>query len=66
MTSQELWQKIVDLAADKKLTISELTQQAGVSRTNLYNIKNGHSENPGFFTIVKLADVLNVSLDEFR
>ena len=56
----------MDLTTSKNLTISELAQQADVSRTNLYNIKNGHSENPSFFMIAKIADALGVSMDEFR
>ncbi|WP_282803980.1 helix-turn-helix domain-containing protein [Secundilactobacillus kimchicus] len=66
MSSEELWLKISKLAQDRNLTISELAQQAGVSRTNLYNIKKGVSKNPSFFMIVKIADVLGVSLDELR
>ncbi|WP_219721786.1 helix-turn-helix domain-containing protein [Limosilactobacillus vaginalis] len=41
-----------------------LAKMTGLSHNTLQNYKNGHE--PSFSNVVKIADALGVSLDEFR
>ena len=41
-----------------------LSKITGLSQNTLQNYKNGHE--PSFSNVVKIADALGVSLDEFR
>lgn len=47
-------------------TIRQIQLEAGLNSGQLYRILSGHTETVIFDTAEKLADVLNVSLDEFR
>jgi transcriptional regulator with XRE-family HTH domain len=52
----------------KKLTFglkrSDLSKKSGVSEELLYRILTGKTENPGVYTVSKIADALSVSVDE--
>ncbi|HBF73741.1 MAG TPA: XRE family transcriptional regulator [Lactobacillus sp.] len=50
----------------KHISVRELCRITGIPRQSLYNIKQGTSQNPSFNMILKIAETLNVSLDEFR
>jgi DNA-binding Xre family transcriptional regulator len=51
---------------ERGLTWYWLGQKSKVSLTTLYNFKNGVVKNVEFSTMEKIADALDVSLDEFR
>jgi DNA-binding Xre family transcriptional regulator len=58
---------IVDKMLKKRgLTWYWLAKKSQVSLTSLYSFKNGVSQHIEFDTMEKIADALNVSLDEFR
>jgi transcriptional regulator with XRE-family HTH domain len=46
------------------LTIAALAAQSGVRVATISEIETGVNKNPGIFTIIRLADVLQVSLDD--
>src|ERR1043165_1153835 len=48
---------------DAQLSIYALAQKSGIRVSSISEIESGKTPNPGILTIVKLADVLNVSLD---
>ncbi|MBB1109905.1 helix-turn-helix transcriptional regulator [Limosilactobacillus sp. pH52_RY] len=56
---------IIQIQLDKqKTTIYRLAKLTGIPDTTLHNYKNG--SEPSFTNMCKIADALNVSLDEFR
>lgn len=50
----------------KNINQSELSGIANVPRTNIVSIINGQIKNPTIGLMIKIADALNISLDEFR
>ncbi|ATO45999.1 MULTISPECIES: helix-turn-helix transcriptional regulator [Companilactobacillus] len=50
----------------KNINQSELSRIANVPRTNIVSIINGKIKNPTIGLMIKIADALNISLDEFR
>lgn len=61
-----MWKKIEVLLAEKKMTKYELAKKAGLNQNSLIDLKKGRKKSLKFDDIVKIADVLDVSLDEFR
>lgn len=48
---------------DAGLSISMLATRSGVAQSTISEIESGVNPNPSFLTVVKLANVLQVSLD---
>jgi len=61
-----LWNKIQYQLDRKKWTVAELTKEASLSENFLYEVKAGRNKDIGFSKMCKIADALEVSLDEFR
>lgn len=61
-----LWDKIQELLDKKGKTAYWLAKETGISETMIYSLRNGKAKDIGFTKMEKIADVLNVSLDEFR
>lgn len=51
------------LLIDRGMTVTELAEKTGISYNTLMNIGK---RDLSFSRVVKIADVLDVSLDEFR
>ncbi len=47
----------------KGLSGRELERQAGVSNAEINHIETGHTKDPGFRTVVKLARALGVPIE---
>lgn len=62
----KMWEKIEELANIRGLTIYALAKKAGVNYTMLAELKSGRKKDMMFGNVVKIADALGVSLDEFR
>lgn len=60
-----LIERINNLCEEKRLTYYMLAYKASIPMNTLMHIMKGESKNPGFFTIVKICDGLEVSLSEF-
>ena len=52
------------LRQDKGISVTELAEQVDVSKSYLSHIETGTVDNPTFKVLEKLADSLNVSLEE--
>lgn len=50
----------------KNINQSELSRIANVPRTNIVSIINGQIKNPTIGLMIRIADALKISLDEFR
>lgn len=61
-----LRENIERLKKEHNITMYEWSKRAGIPQSLLILLKNGHSKGLNFETVVKLADALNISLDEFR
>lgn len=61
-----MWEKIEVLLAEKKMTKYELAKKAGLNQNSLIDLKKGRKKSLKFDDVVKIADVLDVSLDKFR
>ena len=61
-----MWKKIEILLAERKMTKYELAKKAGLNQNSLIDLKKGWKKSLKFDDVVKIADALDVSLDEFR
>ncbi|WP_248625851.1 helix-turn-helix domain-containing protein [Enterococcus cecorum] len=61
-----MWRKVQKELEKQNMTIYRLTKLTGVSRSVMYEFKNGKIKKPSFELMEKIADALNVSMDVFR
>ncbi|MBI4683916.1 MAG: helix-turn-helix transcriptional regulator [Nitrospirae bacterium] len=59
-----LAQNIKKLRKKHKLSQEQLAQKAGITYSTLIKIESGANDNPTIKTLIKIADALDVSLDE--
>ncbi len=57
--------RILELCAQKNMTISALIRSSGLPPSTVKNIINGGSQNPGVVTLKQICDGLDISLTEF-
>ena len=55
---------IKELRKKHKISQEELAKQAGITYSTLIKIESGANDNPTIKTMKKIADALDVSLDE--
>jgi transcriptional regulator with XRE-family HTH domain len=55
---------IKELRKKHKISQEELARQAGITYSTLIKIESGANNNPTIKTMKKIADALDVSLDE--
>lgn len=60
------WKVIQKELDKKKWSVYRLSKESGVNENTVRSIQKGVSVNPGIKTMIKIADVLNISLDEFK
>ena len=61
-----LWEKIAEQISEKNWTVYKLCLKAGVGTAGIYRLRDGEVKDLHFETVKKIADALEVSLDEFR
>ena len=61
-----LWSKVESKLKEKGISVYRLSKLAGISHQALSSLKTGKSKSPSFGMMVKIADTLDISLDEFR
>ncbi|MDR0299233.1 MAG: helix-turn-helix transcriptional regulator [Streptococcaceae bacterium] len=61
-----MWEKIEKMMIERKISIYQLAKMAKIPRESLYSMKRQRAKSASFNTVVKIADALGVSLDEFR
>ena len=57
--------RIDDLCREKNYTYYTLSYKSSVPLSTLMHIMNEESKNPGFYTIIKICDGLEISLKDF-
>lgn len=66
ITHNTLWVKLEKLLEERNLSQRELARRAGVAKSTIPEIKRGNIKKPSFELICKLADALDVDINEFR
>ena len=61
-----MWEIIERLLEERGLNKYQLARQAGLHQNSLIDLKMGRKKSLKFEDVVKIADALDVSLDEFR
>ncbi|HEM4402293.1 TPA: helix-turn-helix transcriptional regulator [Streptococcus suis] len=61
-----MWKKIEELANIHGMTIYALAKKAGINYSMLAELKSGKKKDMMFSNVIKIADALGASLDEFR
>ncbi len=61
-----MWEKIEKLLKEKTMTKNKLATLAGINKNSLIDLKMGRKKSLKFEDVVKIADALDISLDEFR
>lgn len=59
-----MWNKLEKILKRKDITIYKLGKLSGVPQQTIRNLKNGIDMQ--FSNVVKIADTLDISLDELR
>ena len=60
-----LSQKLKELRTQKKLTLDQLSEQSGLSKSYIWELENRESQRPSAEQLDALARVLSVSIDYF-
>lgn len=61
-----LWDKIEEIMKKKEFTQYKLAKKAEVGTNTISYLKKGRIKKPSFELICKIADALEISLDELR
>lgn len=61
-----MWKNVYKKMVEKGMNQSELARKAGVNNTVISALKNRKIKKPSFELACKLADALEISLDELR
>ena len=61
----KLSQKLKDLRTQKKLTLDQLSEQSGLSKSYIWELENRESQRPSAEKLSALSRVLGVSIDYF-
>ncbi len=61
-----MWDKIKQQLDKQGITEYRLAKMTGISPSSYTKLKNANTKNPKWLTVVKIAEALGVSLDEFK
>lgn len=61
-----MWDKIKQQLDKQNKSVYWLAKETGISESMLYALRNGVAKNISFNKVVKVADALNVDINEFR
>ena len=61
-----VWEVIEVYLMEQNMKPIELAKKAGISTGTLSDLKSGRLKNPSFKLLEKIADVLNIDMNEFR
>lgn len=65
-SGEGMWKVIEKELKKQNMRVSDLAKKAGVNYPMLAELKSGKKKDLKFSNVVKIADALDVSLDEFR
>ena len=62
----EMWEQLNKIMQERNLNGSQLSKMAGVNRSFFSDLKSGKVKHLSWPNICKIADALEISLDELR
>jgi len=62
---QAVAQRILQLCAQREITVNALANSAGLPPSTVYSMLNEKSQNPGVVTLQAVCDGLEISLRQF-
>ena len=62
----EMWKQLNKIMQERNLNGNQLSKMAGVNRSFFSDLKTGKVKHLSWQNMCKIADALEVSLDEFR
>ena len=63
--SEAMTTKIVNICAERNLSINKLANVCGITQSTIENIVNGNSKNPKLLTVIRICDGLQITLQDF-
>lgn len=60
-----MWNKIEQLLNERGMNKNQLAKKAGLHKSSLIDLKNGHKKSLKFNDVVKIARALEVDLEYF-
>lgn len=61
---ENLGTRIKKIRESKHMSINELANKSGLSDSYLGRLENGQRRDPSISTVIKMADALNISVEE--
>lgn len=61
-----MWDEIEKYLKEKNMNQNQLANKIGIPNTRISEIKTGKNKNPSFKLICKIADALEVKVDDLR
>lgn len=61
-----MWETIERLLKERDMNMTKLSEQTGITKGRLSHLKKGDTEYLSWPNMIKIADALDISLDEFR
>lgn len=62
----KMWQKLQQIMLERNLNMNRLATLSGINRSQFSDLKSGRIKYLSWSNMEKIADALDVSLDEFR
>lgn len=56
--------KLNKILEEKHISINKLSKEADIPLSNIYKIVQGRNLNPGVYTVKKIADYLEITIDK--
>ncbi|WOS96779.1 helix-turn-helix domain-containing protein [Nosocomiicoccus massiliensis] len=53
------------ILAIKKISVSEIYENTGVSKTTIYGLYHEKTKNPSLITVLNICDYLGITVDNF-
>lgn len=60
----DIGKKLKEWRQKRKLSQMDLSERSGVSQSQISSIESGLKENPGIITMKKLADALEITVED--
>ena len=63
--SEAVYKRLMELANESKLTLSQLAVKSGMTPSTLYEIKSNNTKLPSLLSVKRICDGLNIKLSKF-
>lgn len=56
--------KLFKIIKEKNISVHELAKNTGVHHSGIYRILKGENNNPGIYTVKKIADAIGINISD--